>query len=419
MKTRLPFSRREFFASAALSALGPLLQPTFASELKKNQKRAILIWMGGGPSQFETWDPKPGQNTTGPFESIATTLPGVRFNEHLPRLARLANEMVIVRSMHTSSQEHGQATAVGMSGQMPGRSPEQPNWLSVCAHELADDQWPAFVGLGLPSDSRSGLPGGGFLGPRFDPFACPGNGKPPDGFPANDADVAGFRRRAGLRDQLGGDFRFGHDKQRLDAHESSFQQVDRLLDRRSVFDNSRESIKRQDMYGHTTLGRDCLLACRLVERGAPFVLISGSRMDWDLHAGMEKMQPGVSRSFDCAVGALIDDLIARGLWQHTLVVLMGEFGRTPSLSGRSGGGRDHWSKCWSMSFGGGGVRGGVVVGSTDTAGRDVKERPIAIADLLVTFFEALGIDPRKEVDVQGRPTSFLERGIGTAIREVL
>jgi hypothetical protein len=329
--------------------------------------------------------------------------------------------MAIVRSMTSKSQEHSLATSIGLTGFAPGGSFPHPAWLSVCAHELVEDEsvWPAFVALGQPASVGYSSVGGGFLGPRFDPLPCPGNGKPPQGLPINEADALTVRRRDALRDRLGADFKNGHDEARLAGHANAFRQLDGLLDRRGMFDLSRAPIKQVAGYGNTPLGRDCLLAGRLVEQGVPFILVSSDKLDWDLHVAKDGQQSQVTSVFDTAVGALLDELIARGLWEHTLVVLMGEFGRTPRATRGDRTGRDHWSKCWSMSFGGAGVKGGVVVGATTADGTNVKDRPVTIPDLLVTFYQALGIDPRKEVDVQGRPTAFLERGVGKPIREVL
>jgi len=409
-------SRRAFLGSAALAGLSGLFRPAVAAELRKHQKRAILIWMAGGPSQFETWDPKPGQWTAGPHATIPTAIPGIRFDEYMPRLAGLADKMVVVRTVTSKSQEHEQATVTGMSGTPPAGGHPAPSWLSVCAHELVDDgHWPAFAALGQPALAEYRMPGGGFLGPRYDPLLCPGNGNPPEGFPTSGADGKMVRRREALRDRLGSDFRFGHDADRLAGHDAAFGQIGALLDRGRMFDLSRLPIRRAEPYGNTPFGRDCLLACQMVEQGVPFVLISTPWLEWDLHTDLKSNQSKVTAKFDTAVGALVNDLIARGLWEHTLVVLMGEFGRSPNYSG----GRDHWSKCWSMSFGGAGTRGGVVVGATSDKGTEIKERPVTVPDLLVTFYQALGVDPRKEVDVQGRPTPFVDRGAGAPIKEAL
>jgi hypothetical protein len=383
--------------------------------MRKSQKRAILVWMSGGPSQFETWDPKPGKSTGGPHGTIATSLTGVRFDQYMPCLARLADRMVVVRSVTSTSREHEQATRTGITGAGPGRVPDPPAWLSVCAHQAmtGDDLWPAYVALGkFPV-------GSGFIGPQCDPLQCPGDGKPPPGLPTTDAEVTTIRRRDDLRDRLSADFRYGHDPTRLAGHDATFRQLHAMLDRRPLFDSSREANRRVARYGNSRLGRDALLATRLVEHGVPFVHVACPAQEWDLHSGANDSQRDVTAAFDTAVGAMIDDLIARGLWEHTLVVLMGEFGRSPKLAGRSDPGREHWSKCWSMSFGGAGARGGVVVGATTEDGTDVKDRPVTIPQLIATFYTALGIDPRMELNVDGRPTRILDRGSGDPIREAL
>jgi Protein of unknown function (DUF1501) len=417
MATGPQLSRRAFLSTSALAGLGGLFHPAVAAELLKKQKRAILVWMSGGPSQLETWDPKPGRPTAGPHGTTATSVPGLYFDEHMPRLTRLADRMVVVRSMTSKIAEHVQATVSGMTGSPPNRGPAAPLWQSVCAKELVGDEavWPAFVTLGKAHGRDEPRTGGGFLGPRYDPVPCAGDGKPPEGLPTSAADVETVRRRHDLRDKLGADFGYGHDEGRLAAHDNTFRQVRGLLDRRGLFDLSSEPFRRVERYGDSPLGRDCLLACRLVEHGVPFVRVCCPLLEWDLHARLKEQQ-AITARFDTAVGAMVDDLIARGLWEHTLVVLMGEFGRTPR---QSRAGRDHWSKCWSMSFGGAKARGGVVVGETDENGEEVKDRPVTVRDLLVTFYEALGVDPHKEVDVQGRPTPYVDRGTGAPIHEAL
>src|SRR5262249_42406919 len=149
-----------------------------------------------------------------------------------------------------------------------------------------------------------------------------------------------------LRKELGRDFEYGHDANKLAAHSNAYAQLNALLSRRGLFDIAKLPAKRVIPYGNTPLGRDCLLACQLVEQGVPFVTIQSPKLEWDMHFGADTKQRQLNEKFDSAVGSMIDDLIARGLWQHTLVVLMGEFGRSPSISSEKGGGRDHWSDCW-------------------------------------------------------------------------
>ena len=257
-------SRRTFLQAAGgtVAALGRLFQPAVAADLQRNQRRAIFVWMSGGPSQFETWDPKPGQSTAGPHGTIATPIAGIHYDEYLPRLAGHAQRMVTVRSVTSSSNEHGQATVTGLTGAPPYTLPARPSWPAVCAHESTSDEttWPAFVTLGESPAT------GGFLGPRFDPIHCPGDGKPPVGLPTKAADVEFVRRRDGLRDQLSGEFRNGRDPARLAAHDTAYRQLGALLDRRPIFDLSRESARRVAGYGDSRVGRDCMLACRFKPR---------------------------------------------------------------------------------------------------------------------------------------------------------
>ncbi|MBA4063157.1 MAG: hypothetical protein C0501_05485 [Isosphaera sp.] len=419
-------SRRRFLSAAAAvgtAGFGRLFAADHAAAATKQGKHVILVFMSGGPSQFETWDPKTGRPTGGPHLSTQTAVPGVRFDEYLPNLARLADRMAVIRSMTSDLGEHADAHFLAQTGHKPTNVvATAPHWLSMAAHEAPPaNGLPAYVVLGLENfETRMSVPGAGFLGARYQGLHCPGKGQGPEDLPAGtDAERAAFARRDGLRRDLGAAFAPGRDTSGVRSHEAAFAGVGRLLGNRALFDLSKEPAKRAETYGPTALGRDCLLAARLVEQGVPFVRVQHQGgLAWDKHRRAFDSQRHLTREFDTAVGAMIDDLRDRGLWDKTLVVLMGEFGRTPEIMGQGPPGRNHWTKSWSLAFGGCGVRP-AVVGSTNEDGTAVKDRPVTIPDLFATFYTVLGIDYRKELDFEGRPIPLTENGKGSPVKEVL
>ncbi len=426
-RTEHRLSRRLFLQGAAgglgLGGFGRLFAAPNAARAAAQEKHVILVFMSGGPSQFETWDPKTGRPTGGPHLNTQTSVPGLRIDEYMTNLARLANKMAVIRSMTSDLGDHMEGHYLAQTGHKPTNVvATAPHWLSVCARQkpLAGGL-PGYVMLGAESGGNMAVPGPGFLGAAFQGLYCPGKGQGPEDLPAAAGkDLDAFRRRQALRQGMSGRFTPGRDTAAVHSHDAAFGVVERLLANRDLFDLSKEPTKRAEKYGPTALGRDCLLAARLVERGVPFVRVQHQNgLAWDKHRRAFDSQRHLTREFDTAVGALIDDLIDRGLWDKTLVVLMGEFGRTPEILGQGPPGRNHWTKSWSMSMGGCGVKPGVVVGSTNEDGTAIKDRPVTIPDLFATFYTLLGIDYRTELEFEGRPVPLTENGKGTPIKEVL
>ena len=421
------FSRRLFLQGTvaggfAFGGFGRLFAADHAAQAAKQQKRVILVFMSGGPSQFETWDPKPGRPTGGPHLTTQTSVPGIHFDEFMPNLARLANRMVVIRSMTSPFGEHAEGCQYAQTATRP--SPvvaPPPHWLSVCAHQLPaiNTQLPSYVMLGQ-EHGEFAAPLAGFLGAAYQPLLCPGGGLPPQDLPvATPEAIAALAGREQLRDQISRRFAAGRDADLVSTHDTAYRRMGDLLKSRKLFDLSSESTKDRDRYGPSKLGRDCLMARRLVEQGVPFVRVQHQNgLAWDKHRRAFESQRHITAEFDTAVGALIDDLTARGLWQHTLLVLMGEFGRTPEILGQGPPGRNHWTKSWSLSFGGCGLKEGVVVGATNRDGTAVQDRPVTVPDLFCTFYKALGLNPHKELRFQGRPIPLVEDKLGTPIQEV-
>jgi hypothetical protein len=409
--------------TTALGGFGRLFAADHAAKAAGQGKHVILVFMSGGPSQFETWDPKTGRPTGGPHMNIRTTVSGVRFDEYMPNLARLANRMAVIRSMTSELGDHMEGHYLAQTGHKPTNVvATAPHWLSVCAQQQPATQGlPSYVVLGSEGGGNMAVPGPGFLGAGFQGLYCPGKGQGPEDLPAAGAkELDDFSRRAALRTQLGEGFAVGRNTSTIDSHDTAFGAVDHLLRNRDLFDLTKEPPKRVEKYGPTALGKDCLLAVRLVEKGVPFVRVQHQNgLAWDKHRRAFDSQRHLTREFDTAVGAMIDDLGDRGLWDNTLVILMGEFGRTPEILGQGPPGRNHWTKSWSLSFGGCGVKPGVVVGSTNEDGTAVKDRPVTIPDLFATFYTLLGIDYRTELEFEGRPVPLTENGKGTPVKEVL
>ncbi len=422
------FSRRLFLqglagSGLALSGFDTLFSAAHAQEVARRQKHVILVYMSGGPSQFETWDPKPGQRTSGPHMTIPTAITSVRFDEFMPNLARLANRMAVIRSMSTPSNDHVVAGLHTQSAYLPSPAiASPPHWLSICSRLLSSENsngLPPYVTMG--DDGRTfPTPGPGFLGAECQALACPGNGLPPSDLPrAGEAEIAAQDRRENLRSQLGRSFNQGRPPELVESHDVAFARMSTLMRRQVSFDITREPERLRERYGASALGKDLLLARRLIEHGVSFVRVQHQRGGaWDKHRNAFRTQRHITAEFDHCVSALVDDLIDKGLWDHTLLVCMGEFGRTPMINGQGGGGRDHWSRSWSLSLGGSGIRGGVVVGATNADGTEVRDRPVSVADLFCTFYRALGINHRRQLHFRDRPIPIVENRQGEPINEL-
>jgi hypothetical protein len=386
-------------------------------------KSCILLWQDGGPSHLETFDPKPDapSEVRGPFAPIATSVPGLQVSELLPKTARLTKEIAIIRSMTSPLGEHGLANAYLLSGYKPSPVLEYPSYGAVVAHLREGPRvLPPYVAI--PEFRATG--GAGFLGAAARPFATGGDPAKPD-FRVRDldfypgVDAARVERRRAFVTQLD---RFQQSVEGLDViADPEFEQAYRLVTStkaKQAFDLSDEKPEVRARYGPRTLGQSCLLARRLVERGVPFVSVVNT--GWDTHEqlvlrlrdGYSGAQVGVGLipTFDLAFAALVQDLKERGLLDETLVIAMGEFGRTPKLN--TNGGRDHWPRVFSVVLAGGGVRGGQVIGASDRNGESPYDRPVTPTDLARTIYTLLGVDPDHELHTDdGRPVPVNQGGI--------
>jgi len=392
------------FGSLIARSLG-IREAAAATPLPKAHA-CILLWLNGGPSHIDTFDPKPGRPTGGSFKAIKTRAPGVMLCEHLPRLADRADKLAIIRSMSSKEGNHGRAQYYVHTGYTPNPTVDHPSLGGWVGARLGDPgaELPAFVSIGGPSL------GAGFLGVQYGPFVVQKAGAlPSDVTPPPGVDEARFERRRQALEVL--DERFGQVTldPKVTARREVVAKAVRLMHARKLdaFDVSSESDTLRRGYGDTDFGRGCMVARRLVERGVKFVevVLDG----WDTHQNNFDRTKSLMGTLDPAFAALIDDLSARHLLGSTVVACMGEFGRTPRVNGSDG--RDHWPAAWSAVLAGGGVRGGVVRGTTDEDGAKVTGTATSVADLLATLSTQLGLDPAYTVvSPAGRPIAVTDDG---------
>ncbi len=408
--------------AASLSGwLGPLALAA-QTAARPRPKSCILLWMDGGPSHLETFDPKPDApiEIRGDLGAIGTSVAGIQISEKFPQLAKLMHHGAIIRSMSSAEADHGRARIYVHTGYRPGAGGiNYPGLGSTVAAELLrpDSPLPNFVVTGEPLVKHDVVRDPGYRGPRHQPLVLtdPGQGLQNATPPATPAE---FDRRTRLLDGLEQHFARTRMAPAAEAHLAGIAGALRLMrsSRRDCFDLDLEPEPSRRAYGDNRFGRGCLLARRLVEAGVAFVEVYLS--NWDSHARAEAQKTrDLMTQLDLGMSALVCDLHERELLASTLVLCMGEFGRTPRIN--NNGGRDHHAKAWSTILFGGGVRGGQVIGATDSTGTEVTDRPVAIPDFLATVCHLLGVDYQKEIDTPaGRPIRIVEKG-ERLIRELL
>jgi uncharacterized protein (DUF1501 family) len=422
------YNRRDFVRMSLASAFGaaacPWLPRLAAAAGKKPAKGCIVLWMAGGPSQTDTWDLKPGHKNGGPSREMATPVSGLRISEHLPKLAASIKDLAIIRSMTTKEGEHGRATQLLHTGQLPSEVVAYPALGSLLAKELGDPEadLPSCVTISPPFGNL----GAGFLGPQYAPMSVSGISDNPnaranltidDLKPEKPVAASDREMRRKLLAEMQGDFAKRHGGAATAAHAAAYRKAQRMVDTQAkgAFRLDEEPARVRDAYGRSRFGQGCLLARRLLERGVSFVEVT---LDgWDTHANNFEMVKTLSQTLDPAFATLLADLKERGMLANTLVVWMGEFGRTPVINGN--GGRDHFPLAWSTVMAGAGVKGGQAVGSSGKDGMTVADRPVGVADFLATIFTAVGVDPAKENQTwEGRPISLAPKG-GKALEELV
>jgi uncharacterized protein (DUF1501 family) len=373
----------------------------------------ILLWLNGGPSHIDTFDPKPGRPTGGPFKAIPTRAKGMMLSEHLPHLADHGDRIALVRSMSSKEGNHVRAQYYVHTGYAPNPTVVHPSLGGWTSARLADarSELPSFVSIGGPSF------GAGFLGVQNGPFVMQKAGTPPpDVAMSLGVDTARFERRRAALDAMEDRFARATGDAKVDGRRQVYAKAVRLMQspKLEAFDLASESDATKKAYGDTDFGRGCLVARRLVERGVRFieVVLDG----WDTHQNDFERTRTLMGTLDPAFAALLDDLGSKGMLASTLVACMGEFGRTPRINASDG--RDHWPGAWSAVLAGAGVRGGVVHGATDDDGAQVAGPATSVPDLMATMATLLGLDPaHTEMSPVGRPISVTDGG--AAIRALM
>jgi hypothetical protein len=387
----------------------------------KRRRSCILLWMNGGPSQLDTFDLKPGHANGGPFREIATAVPGIKISEHLPQLARHMDRLVLVRSMTSKEGDHDLANYYLHAGYLKQGPIQYPTIGALVAKETGAEHadLPAFVSIAPHRFRESAAQTPGFLGPHYAPLIV-GDGDTSEqrlGVPnlTPHTGIGGEHLEARLRlvRQMQREFVADRPSAAAASHQTAYERAARLMRTSAgkAFDLDEEPAKLRDAYGRNRFGQGCLLARRLVERGVPFIEVSlggDSGIGWDTHANNFETVRDLSQILDAGWATLLGDLKDRGLLESTLVVWMGEFGRTPTINGDQG--RDHFPGAWTAVLGGGGIKGGQVIGKTSAGGETIEHRPVTVPDLLATVCQALGIDPTKSNQSNiGRPISLVDK----------
>jgi hypothetical protein len=407
--SRRNFLRRIAIGAAGLGVLGWRdAVALHAEELRKQGMACILLFMRGGPSQFETFDPKPGTDHGGPTRAIPTAVSGIQVAEHWPRTAKVMNDIALVRSLTNKEGEHQRATYQLHTGYVPLASIKHPSLGALVSSEIAPEDFdlPHFVTVG----NRATALGSGFLGMKYAPFIV----QNPQQMPTNVALPGGvndrrFTRRLDLLKDLEKDFAEAGGAPRVEEHRAVYENASQMVlsPRMKAFDVSQEKDPVRDRYGRSGFGQGCLLARRLVEAGVTFVEVESN--GWDTHLDNFERVKSLADVVDPALASLVGDLKERGRLDRTLVIWMGEFGRTPKVNANTG--RDHYPRAFSVALAGGGIKGGRVIGGTSPDGTDVKDRPVTVADLFCTFCHALKTNPRKEnIGTLGRPIKIVDGG---------
>jgi hypothetical protein len=407
-------SRRDFLKVAAAGVSGVSLSgwldvlASRAAASGAKHKSCILLWMDGGPSHKDTFDPKPDGEGAGEFKPIATSVPGIQISEHFPKFARLLNDAALLRGMSTSEGAHGRARYYMHTGYKEGQGGVvHPSLGSLVSAELGAPEFPLpnFVSVGARSF------GAGFLGAKHQPLIVNDPSKGVENLKPM-VSAKEFDDRIGLLEEMESAF-FRDYKAGVGVdHKTTYQRAVTLMKSKEIkaFDLSLEPLDSKKAYGEGRFADGCLLARRLVETGVPFVEVNLG--GWDTHQDNFERVKNLSRQVDPAMSALVSDLKRRGLLDTTLVIWMGEFGRTPRINTRGAKpGRDHYPRAWTSVMVGGGIKGGQVIGKTDKDGASVVDRPVSALDFLATVCKVLGIDYQKQNTApNGRPLRIVDKG---------
>ncbi len=389
-------SRRRFLATSGAAGVGlaGVLQPAQAKTLETKQKRVLQIFLQGGVSQLETWDPKPATLYGGPFRAIATSVPGVHISELLPHTAQRMHLLSIVRSLNIKTNSHAQGRLFMEMGRRAGAYP----FFGAVASKYLSPENPALPGYIHISTRGLGGNTSAFLGAEHNQLLLQGPKAPPNLDPPQGVDAEQAKRKEEFRQRIGARFASrGGQPALTEAFESSYDMADKLMRQKALFE-AEPTPKELERYGKHAFGVNCILARRLFENSATCAKVT--HHGYDTHAENFNFHLEQLGEFDHTFSMLLDDLHDSGMLESTLVVVMSEFGRTPKINQRYG--RDHWGTAWSVALGGCGIQPGAVVGATNETGTAVSDREVDAGHLFHTYVRALGIDSRANHDVSGR-----------------
>jgi hypothetical protein len=433
-------TRRDFLHAGAISVLGlslpTLMAQKAAGAAPDRDVNCIMLFLVGGPSHLDTWDPKPKApaEVRGPFKPIATSASGIRITDIFPRMAKHADKFSVIRSVyHTATAVHDTGHQMMQTGRLFSGGVEHPHVGCVLGYLKGQrGEVPAHVLMPRPIGRTGGnMPHGqnaGYLGKQYDPFvlnADPSvkNFKVPDLLPPDYISAVRANRRQKMRRAVDGAVAAFEKNLQAKQLDENFHLAYRLMSSkqaREAFALDKEPAATRDRYGRTRFGQCCLLARRLIERGVRFVTINMfetvfDEVTWDIHGSrpftdINEMAKQVAPNFDRAYSTLLEDLKDRGLLDTTMVTAMGEFGRTPKIN--PAGGRDHHPGVWSILMGGGPIKGGRVVGESDELGYKPKSRPVTPAEVAATIYKGLGLDPHKDLPgPQNRPLPLADYNV--------
>ena len=414
-------SRRDALRAAAggfgLLSMGPHVaavgdeQPT---DRHPPRTKLLLLFLSGGASQLETFDPKPDSRYGGPFRAIGTSLPGIQIGELLPHTAQNMHRLAVIRSVNSGETSHFRGHYLLQSGR---KVPGYPVLGSAVARllERPDDTLPGYVTMRRKNpQAYTDVGDAGFLGPKYEGVRII-DGQPPANITRPDTlDAETVAIREAVRRSSNARFLRGRRTQSVQAYDDTFRKADALMRRSEIFDVTGESAGDRERYGDHHFGRNCLLARRLLEAGVHCVKVA--HHDWDAHFENFHWQRQRCLEFDRTFVTLLDDFQQRGLLDETLIVVMGEMGRTPRINYY--GGRDHWGTAWSMAFAGHGIRPGVVLGKTNDLGTEVVDAEVDAGDLFHTVLTAMGVDSTGSYRIGGRDNPLADPA-SSPIREVL
>lgn len=412
-------ARRQFLGSLAagtgtIVGLNALVQPALAAQIAEKKKRVVSIFLSGGLSQLESWDPKPGTLNGGPFRAIPTSVPGVHICELLPKTAQHMHQMSLIRSVNTAENDHGLSRYQIERGHKQSPTSDYPHIGAIMAKGLDDGISPLPGHIHVSSGAGSRSSNSACLGPKYGSISVGTKGglknsQLPGGMTATIND-----QRQAFRRQVNERLLQRRRTAEADAFVQSHEQALQLMSQREIFDVTKEPEALAEKYGTFDLGRQCLLARRLLENDISFVQVSHS--NYDTHAENFNFHIEQLGEFDQAFSMLLEDLAQRGMLDSTLVVVLTEFGRTPRINNRYG--RDHWGRGFSIALAGCGIQPGAVIGAMSADGTKIADREVKPADLFHTYLRAIGLDPTSEFNIGGRMVPMADP-TGKAIEELL